>query len=86
MQFETDAAASEATCMPTGQGCAVPPTGAPGNFYPYWTQANVGGKCVWEFGQMTNGNTFGADAQYDGPTARFFGTLASPIMSNPNCS
>jgi len=86
MQFETDAPATEATCMPSGQGCAVPPPGAPGNFYPYWTQAMVGGHCVWEFGQMTNGNTFGADAQYNGPTARFFGTLASPIMTNPNCS
>jgi hypothetical protein len=85
MQFETDAPATEASCMPTGQGCAVPPPGAPGNFYPYWTQALVGGQCVWEFGQMTNGNTFGADAQYNGPTARFFGTLASPIMTNPTC-
>jgi len=85
MQFETDAPATEATCMPTGQGCAVPPPGAPGNFYPYWTQATVGGHCVWEFGQMTNGNTFGGDAQYNGPTARFFGTLASPIMANPTC-
>ena len=85
MQFETDAPATEASCMPTGQGCAVPPPGGPGNFYPYWTQALVGGQCVWEFGQMTNGNTFGADAQYNGPTARFFGTLASPIMTNPTC-
>ena len=85
MQFETDAPATEASCMPTGQGCAVPPPGGPGNFYPYWTQALVGRQCVWEFGQMTNGNTFGADAQYNGPTARFFGTLASPIMTNPTC-
>ena len=85
MQFETDAPATEASCMPTGQGCAVPPPGGPGNFYPYWTQALVGGQCVWEFGQMTNGNTFGGDAQYNGPTARFFGTLASPIMTNPVC-
>ena len=85
MQFETDAPATEASCMPTGQGCAVPPPGGPGNFYPYWTQALVSGQCVWEFGQMTNGNTFGADAQYNGPTARFFGTLASPIMTNPTC-
>jgi hypothetical protein len=85
MQFETDAPASVATCMPSGQGCAVPPPGAPGNFYPYWTQATAGGQCVWEFGQMTNGNTFGGDAQYNGPTARFFGTLASPIMTNPTC-
>jgi hypothetical protein len=86
-QFETDAAASESTCGPaTLSGCAVPPPGSPGNFYPYWTQALVSGKCVWEFGQMTNGNTFGGDAQYDGPSAYFFGTLSGPIIANPNCS
>jgi len=86
VQFETDAAASEATCQPDGSGCAVPPPGSPGNFYPYWSQATVGGQCVWEFGQMQNGNSFGGDAQYDGPSAFFFGTLSSKIMSNPTCS
>ena len=87
IQFETDAPASESTCSPsTLSGCAVPPPGAPGNFYPYWTQASVGGQCVWEFGQMTNGNSFGADAQYDGPSARFFGTLSSPAITNPTCT
>jgi hypothetical protein len=86
-QFETDAAATESTCGPaTLSGCAVPPPGAPGNFYPYWTQATVGSQCVWEFGQMANGNAFGGDAQYDGPSAYFFGTLAGPIIANPNCS
>jgi hypothetical protein len=86
-QFETDAAASESTCSgATLSGCAVPPPGAPGKFYPYWTQAAVGGQCVWEFGQMPNGNAFGADAQYDGPSAYFFGTLSGPIIPNPNCS
>lgn len=86
-QFETDAAASESTCGPaTLSGCAVPPPGSPGNFYPYWTQATVGGQCVWEFGQLPNGTTFGGDGQYNGPSAYFFGTLAGPIMANPTCS
>ena len=86
-QFETDAAASESTCGPsTLSGCAVPPPGSPGNFYPFWSQAMVNGSCVWEFGQMSNGNNFGADAQYDGPSAYFFGTLSGPIIPNPNCS
>ena len=39
----------------------LPPKG-PGHFYPYLTLAKVGGQCVWEFGNMTNGNTFGGDA------------------------
>jgi hypothetical protein len=85
-QFETDAAASESTCGPaTLSGCAVPAPGSPGNFYPYWAQASVGGQCVWEFGQMAKG-TLGGDAQYDGPSAYFFGTLSGPIITNPNCS
>jgi hypothetical protein len=85
-QFETDAAASESTCSPaTLSGCAVPAPGSPGNFYPYFTQASVGGACEWEFGQMANGNAFGGTAQYDGPSAYFFGTLAGPIMPNPHC-
>jgi hypothetical protein len=86
VQFETDVAASESTCSPSNlSGCAVPPPGSPGDFYPYFTQASVGGRCEWEFGQMPNGNDFGALAQYDGPSAYFFGTLAGPIMPNPNC-
>jgi len=86
VQFETDAAASESTCGPsTLEGCAVPAPGSPGAFYPYFTQASVGGKCEWEFGQMANGNDFGGVDQYDGPSAYFFGTLSGPIMSNPNC-
>jgi hypothetical protein len=54
----------------------------PGAFYSYFTQASVGGRCVWEFGQVTNGNTFGGAAQYGSPTARFFGTLGSDILTN----
>jgi len=85
-QFETDAVASEATCGPsTLSGCTVPAPGSPGNFYPYFTQAMVNGTCVWEFGQMTNGDSFGGSDQYDGPSDYFFGTLAGPIIPNPTC-
>jgi len=85
IQFETDAPATESSCQASGTGCAVPPPGAPGNFYPYWTRARVGGNCVWEFGQMPNGQTFGGPAQYGGPSARFVGTLESPILTTPGC-
>ena len=60
-QFQTDAALSEASCaFPNPSGCKVPPPAAPGKFYPYWTLKS----CVWEFGNMTNGNAFGKQAQY----------------------
>jgi hypothetical protein len=85
IQFQTDAPSTETTCQPSGSGCAVPPPGAPGNFYPYWTRASVHGACVWEFGQMQNGSTFGGAAQYGTPSARFFGTLESPILETPRC-
>ena len=68
-------------CDPeSGKNCVLPPPG-PRHFYPYFTQARVGGVCVWEFGNMRNGNTFGGDQQYGqvGPT-----TLgASPAPSAP---
>jgi hypothetical protein len=61
-QFQTDAALSEASCsFPNPSGCVVPPPAAPGKFYPYWTLTK---SCVWEFGNMTNGNTFGKQAQF----------------------
>jgi hypothetical protein len=85
IQFQTNAAASEASCQPTGVGCAVPPPAGPGKFYPWWTQARVNGECVWEFGMMRNGNTFGRTHQYGGPSAYFFGNLEGPIRNNPNC-
>jgi len=85
IQFETDAVASEATCQPTGVGCAVPAPGSPGNFYPHWTLANPGGSCRWEFGNMTDGNSFGGTAQYGSPSAWFFGTLEGPIIQNIRC-
>jgi hypothetical protein len=87
MQFLTDNPASNTACNPTTLvGCVVPPTQAPGHFYPYWTLAHVQGACVWEFGQMPNGNTFGKDKQYGKPTVAL-GLLedASPIMHNRNC-
>ena len=85
IQFQTDAVASEATCQPSGAGCAVPAPGSPGNFYPHWTLANPGGSCRWEFGNMTNGMSFGGTAQYGSPSAWFFGTLEGPIMPNIRC-
>ncbi|MCW2492653.1 MAG: hypothetical protein JWN47_2017 [Frankiales bacterium] len=87
IQFQTNAPASEASCGPnTLDGCAVPPPGAPGNFYPWWTLAKVNGDCVWEFGQMTNGKSFGRTAQYGTPDlSYFFGTLKSATLPLPRC-
>jgi hypothetical protein len=83
MQFETNAPGSDVLhCPPT---CTVPIPDSPGNFYPSWTQARVDGQCVWEFGQMTNGNTFGGDAQYGKPRIYSPFTLQSHIMSTPHC-
>jgi hypothetical protein len=87
VMFETDLAASESTCSPTTlAGCAAPPPNAPGKFYPYWTLASVDDQCVWEFGNMSNGNNFGRTAQYGSPSARYFGNLTGPVMANPTCS
>ena len=83
IQFETDAAGSEANCnVTTGAGCAVPPGGA--KFYPFWSLSRG---CVWNFGNVIPGQTrtaFGGDAQYGTPdTARYGGTIISPVLSNP---
>ena len=87
MQFLTDNPATNIKCNPqTGAGCVVPPTQAPGKFYPYWTLAKVSGTCVWEFGQMTNGKSFGGDKQYGKfTTALGLAELASKIIPNPHC-
>ena len=83
MQFETDAPASESTCSGSSlSGCAVPPPTSPGKFYPYFSQVSSGGGCIWEFGQMPNGNNYGRDGQYGAPSAYFFGTLSGPIRPN----
>ncbi|MBV9094406.1 MAG: hypothetical protein JO132_11090 [Streptosporangiaceae bacterium] len=87
IQFETDNSATQLAtgCNPaTGANCVLPPPG-PGNFYPYWTQATVGGLCVWEFGNMANGNTFGGDAQYGSVGPETIGAFAGPVRPNPNC-
>jgi hypothetical protein len=86
VQFMTDISASEvnSSCdLFTGSGCDMPPKGA--HFYPYWTQAKVKGTCVWEFGNMTNGNSFGKDAQYSKVTPGTLGAFVGPIFNNPNC-
>jgi hypothetical protein len=87
IQFVTDSSSTQLNTgcdTTTGTGCVLPPKG-PGNFYPYFTQARVGDSCVWEFGNMRNGNNFGGDAQYGsvGPTT--LGAFAGPILPNPDC-
>jgi hypothetical protein len=85
LQFETDAPASMVNCSPSAlQNCVVTGPNFPGAFYPYFTFASVGGSCVWEFGQMPNGNSFGGAAQYGPPIPQwFYGTDASAVMPNP---
>lgn len=85
IQFVTDASATEfnTNCDETsGSGCVLPPAG-PGNFYPFWTLARAGGQCVWEFGNMTNGRTFGKLKQYGTVTPDTIGAFAGPIRRNP---
>jgi hypothetical protein len=87
IQFVTDASATEfnTNCnLVTGTGCVLPPKG-PGHFYPYFTQAKVGGRCVWEFGNMHNGNAFGRDKQYGKVGPGTIGAFTGPIMANPHC-
>ena len=87
-QFQTDAAFSEiATCSPKHfSGCAVPPPNAPGKFYPYWTQGTAStGACVWEFGNVQSGNTFGGDAQYGKLDPNLLPDLISRFRAN-NCT
>jgi hypothetical protein len=85
IQFVTDTSATEAGCnVSTGAGCVLPPPG-PGHFFPFWTRARVGGECVWEFGNMRNGNTFGRDRQWGhvGPNTRQ--AFVSRIRPLPSC-
>ncbi len=87
IQFVTDSSATQfnTDCnLTTGSGCVLPPKG-PGHFYPYFTQARVGGQCVWEFGNMRNGNAFGGDAQYGKVGPGTIGAFASRIRANPHC-
>jgi hypothetical protein len=85
VQFVTDLSPSEASCnLTTGSGCAMPPNG-PGHFYPLWTRARVHGGCVWEFGNMRNGNTFGGDRQWGKVGPRSLGAFVSRIRPTPGC-
>jgi hypothetical protein len=53
----------------TGAGCTIIPQtddGQPAVFYPFYSITNVGGQCVWQFGNHIPGskNDFGQDNQY----------------------
>jgi hypothetical protein len=82
--IQTDLALSESTCSGTStEGCAVPPTNAPGAFYPYWSRVNSGGTCTLEFGNVSSGsgvNDFGKFAQYGTDQ---LGTLGYPEFEAP---
>ncbi|HET9895855.1 MAG TPA: hypothetical protein VFQ44_13085 [Streptosporangiaceae bacterium] len=87
IQFVTDLSDSEfnTSCnLTNGKGCVMPPKG-PGNFYPYFTLAKVNGSCVWEFGNMTNGNMFGKDGQYGKVGPATIGAFQSAVQANPVC-
>jgi uncharacterized Zn-binding protein involved in type VI secretion len=96
VQFETDAPGSEQLCnVSTGKDCVVPPVGAPGKFYPFWSLTNKQtlkgvtghGACLWNFGNNIAGVTkhnFGKDKQYGKPDlARYGGTTISKVQPNP---
>ena len=63
----------------------LPPPG-PGNFYPYFTQARVGLACVWEFGNMRNGNTFGGVEQYGSVNPARSAPSPAPSSGTPTAS
>src|SRR5438552_260046 len=69
--FEADLPRIEfSTCnRTTGAGCTLIPTtddNQPAAFYPFFTNATVGGACNWQFGNSIPGDTreFGQNAQY----------------------
>jgi len=87
IQFMTDTSATEfnTNCnLVTGQGCVLPPKG-PGHFFPFFTLANVSGRCVWEFGNMNNGRSFGGVKQYGKVGPGTIGAFAGPIRPQPSC-
>jgi hypothetical protein len=81
-QFQTDAALSESTCQfPDTTGCVVPPPNAPGQFYPHWTLTTA---CQFEFGNMSNGNSYGKTKQYGrARPAVGYPQLFSRVLTNP---
>ncbi len=82
VQFVTDTASSEGCNTVSGKGCQLPPPG-PGHFFPYWTLARVRGSCVWEFGNVANGNTFGGVRQYGKVAPNTLGAFQGPVQTNP---
>jgi hypothetical protein len=87
IQFTTDASASElnTNCnLSSGTGCILPAKG-PGHFYPYFTLARVRASCVFEFGNLSNGLTFGRDKQYGHVGPGTIGAFAGPVRHNPSC-
>jgi hypothetical protein len=84
IQFETDVAASEATCQPNGVGCVVPPGGA--KFYPFYALATDEDSCALLFGNFRGSDikNFGKDVQYGAPNLYwFFGQNSGGPRSNP---
>jgi hypothetical protein len=78
-------AASESTCLPSGEGCVAPPPGAA--FYPFYTQVGRGANCALAFGDIIQHATvddFGRTAQYGSPNLPwFFGQLSGGERPNP---
>ena len=86
IQFVTDTSASELTRLqPHLRRRLRAAAAGPGHFYPFWTRARVDGACVWEFGNMRNGNTFGGDRQWGRVGPRTLGAFTSRIRSTPGC-
>jgi hypothetical protein len=64
--------------------CVLPPKG-PGHFLPFFTLARAAGNCVWEFGNMSNGRSFGRDNQYGTVWPGTMGAFAGRVRSRPAC-
>lgn len=85
--FQTDIALSElnSSCGTSHpKGCVVPPKG-PGHFYPYWSEADHGGTCTLEFGNVSAGvNDFGKDKEYgtNQLTQLGYPEFEGPILGN----
>jgi hypothetical protein len=87
IQFVTDSSATQLSShcnLTSGAGCTLPPDGA--HFYPYFTLARVNKTCVWEFGDLSNGNSFNGNAQFGSVGAATQGGFAGPVQANPSCT
>ena len=88
IQFMTDTSASElnTNCdLNSGAGLRAPAARVPGTSSRTSPRPGSAALCVWEFGNMRNGNTFGGDAQYGSVGPGTLGAFAGPIRRNPNC-